>query len=74
VRLRCDEFEQLHFVGRRGGDAQVTVAAEQQQTGGVGVEHFDTAHRHERQQVDDVEVLDERVGELDEDARDLRFS
>ena len=45
----------------------------QHDAGGRHVEHLDASVGEQRQQIDDVEVVDERVGQLDECADEQRF-
>ena len=64
--LDLEELEHAHGLARRGHHPQVAVGRDQHETGGADVEHVDTAVSEQREQLHDVEVGDERVGQLHE--------
>ena len=68
LRLQLEQFDDAH--GLVGGchQSQLAVGGDEHDPGGGDVEDLDAAIRQGGQQVDDVEVVDEVVGELDEGA------
>jgi hypothetical protein len=63
------QFEQLQQVRRLvgvGDHLQGAALVVEHQAGGVGVDQFDAALGQDLQEVEDVELLDQRVGQLDE--------
>ena len=72
--LVLEQFEQPHGLVRRGHDPEVSFRGDQHETGRSDVEYVDAAVGEQAQQLDDVEVRDEGVGEVDEGPGQERFS
>src|SRR5581483_10439082 len=72
--LQLEQLEHPHGLAGRGHDAQVAFGSGQHEPGGSDVEYLDTAIRQQREQLYDVEVVDEVVGELHQCASEHGFS
>ena len=59
---------------RRGHQLQLALGRDEHDPGGGGVEDLDAAVGQHREQVDDVEVVDQGVGQLDHRPGEHRFS
>jgi hypothetical protein len=65
VGLQFEQLDEAHrFAGRRD-ELELPGGGRQHDAGGGDVEHVDTAVGQRGEKVDDVEVVDERVGEID---------
>ena len=64
--LQLEELDNAHCLTRRGGEPEVSFRCDEHQAGGRDVEHDDAAIDEQRQEINHVEVVDQRVGELDE--------
>lgn len=64
--LELEEFEEPRALARRCHDVQRALRAGQQQPGLGHIEEFDAPGGEEMEEVDDIEVTHQRVGQLDE--------
>jgi hypothetical protein len=69
-----DQLEQTGLLARRRHHVQHPGAVPQQHARGVGAQDQHTALGQLGEQLDDVEVVDQRVGEQHERLRQIRFS
>ena len=72
--LQLEQLEQVNRLAGRGHHPQVALERGQQQSGGSDVEHLDAPVGEPGQQLDDIEVGDQRVGQLHQRSRQRRFS
>ncbi len=59
-----------HLFARRRHDAQVSPRVDEHEAAVGGAEQLDAALHQQRHEVDDIEVIDERVGQLDKGLRE----
>lgn len=64
--LDLEQLQEAHGVARGGHDAELAVWRGEHDPGCLHVEHLDTAVGEQGEEVDDVEIVDQRVGQLDE--------
>jgi hypothetical protein len=64
--LQHEQLEHPGFLGGRCHHLQAPMVISQDQPSGVGLQQLDAAVAQQVEKVDDVEVIDKRVGELDE--------
>jgi hypothetical protein len=69
VVLQLEQLEQADLFAGRRHHSQLASGIGEEDAGGVDVEQLDAAVGQHREQVDDVELSDEGVGELDERLR-----
>ena len=72
--LQLEQLQHAHGLAGGGHHPQVAVGRDQHEPGRGDVEHVDAAVGEQRQQLDHVEVGDERVGQLHERPGEHRFS
>ena len=70
VGLELEQLQQTHRLARRRHDPQGAVRTGKHQPGGVDVEDLDATIREQGEQLDDVEIGDERVGKFDQRANE----
>lgn len=64
LRLQLEELYHPHRLAGRGHHPQIAAGGDEHDPGGRHVEYLDTAVGEQREQVDDVEFVDQRVGQL----------
>ena len=64
VALQLEELEETGFLAGSGDDPRIPVGIDEQNARGIGVDEFDAPIGEHRQEVDDVEVVDQGVGKL----------
>lgn len=74
VVLQFVEFEEAGFLGGGGHHLQLAAVVGEHDPGGGGAEQFDAAGGQGVQEVDDVEVGDQGVGQFHEGGGDELFS
>ena len=74
LRLQLEQLDDPHRLAGRRHHPQLAVGGDEHDPGGGDVEDLDATIRQRGQQVDDVEVVDEVVGQLDEGAGEQRFA
>ena len=72
--LQLEQLQHAHGLAGGGHHPQVAVGGDQHEPGGADVEHVDATVGEQGQQLHDVEVGDERVGQLHERPGEHRFS
>jgi hypothetical protein len=74
ARLQLEQLDDAHRLARRRHRLELTARRRQHDPGGSDVEDLDAAGRQQGEQLDDVEVVDEVVGQLHHRASENGFA
>jgi len=72
--LELEELNELHGLAGRGHEVQDALSVDEQHACGRGIKELDAALAQKGQQFDHVEVVHQRVGQLDEGAGQVVLS